>query len=121
MPLSESVYYVAIAFKITERVKQRICIKFCIKLERSSEETTGMIQKATALGNVSGSFITTMWLLMHHSSSRVLGETSNYPGDSVSLQPRLSVLQLLVFPKTKITFEREESSDIHEIQKNMAG
>ena len=39
-------YYVAIAFKMTDGVKHRICIKFCIKLEYSSAETIQMIQKA---------------------------------------------------------------------------
>ena len=33
------------------------------------------------------------------------------PGDWVPLQPRSGTLQLLAFPKTKITFEREEISD----------
>ena len=37
---------VAVTFKMTERVEQRICIKFCIKLEYSSAETIQMIQKA---------------------------------------------------------------------------
>ena len=51
MPLSEHVYCVAVAFKMTEQVEQRICIKFCIKLEHSSAETIWMIQKAAAMGN----------------------------------------------------------------------
>ena len=37
------------------------------------------------------------------------GETSNHPGDSVPLQPRFGALQLLAFPKTKITFSIETS------------
>ena len=51
MLLSEHVYCVAIAFKMTEQVEQGISIKFCIKLEHSSVETIWMIQKAAALGN----------------------------------------------------------------------
>ena len=43
--MSEHVYCVAVAFKMTERVEQRICIKFCIKLEHSSAETILMTQK----------------------------------------------------------------------------
>ena len=39
------------------------------------------------------------------------GETSNHPGDSDPLQARFGALWLLAFPKTKITFEREEISD----------
>ena len=49
MPLTEHVYCVAVAFKISERVEQRICIKFCIKLEHSSVQTIQMIQKAAAM------------------------------------------------------------------------
>ena len=51
MPLSEHMYCVAVAFKMTEGVEQRICIKICIKLEHSSTETIPMIQKAAAMGN----------------------------------------------------------------------
>ena len=39
------------------------------------------------------------------------GETWNPPGDSAPVQPRFGDLWLLAFPKTKITFEREEISD----------
>ena len=73
-------------------------------------ETIQVIQKATGMGN--------WWLAASsqqctHSgitSRAVFGETSNHPGDSVSLQPRFGALQLLAFPKTKMTFEREEIS-----------
>ena len=51
MPLSEHAYWVAIAFKMTEQIEQRISIKFCVKLEHFSTKTIGMIQKATATGN----------------------------------------------------------------------
>ena len=46
MPLSEHVYCVAMAFEMTERVEQQICIKFFIKLEHFSVKTIWMIQKA---------------------------------------------------------------------------
>ena len=46
MLLSEQVYRVAVTFKMTEQVEQRICIKFCIELEHSSVDTICMIQKA---------------------------------------------------------------------------
>ena len=45
------------------------------------------------------------------SHAEVFGKTSNHPGDSAPLQPRFGALRLLAFPKTKITFEREEISD----------
>ena len=51
MPLSEHVYCVAVIVKGTEREEPQLCIRFCVKLENSSMETIGMIQKATAMGN----------------------------------------------------------------------
>ena len=45
MLLSEHMYCVPVAFKMTEQVEQRICIIFCIKLEQFSMETILMIQK----------------------------------------------------------------------------
>ena len=46
MPLSEDMHCVTVTFKMTERVEQQICIKFCVKLEHSSVETVQIIQKA---------------------------------------------------------------------------
>ena len=46
MSLSEHVYTVAIAFKMTEQVQQWICTKCCVKLEHSCTETIQIIQKA---------------------------------------------------------------------------
>ena len=74
--------------------------------------TIWMTQKAAAMGNW-------WWQLCHnnvpaHASclvQRSFGKTSNHPGDSVLLQPRFGELQLLAFPKMKITFERDEISD----------
>ena len=112
MPLSEHVYCVATAFKMTEKVEQWICIKFCIKLEHSSMETICMIQKATTMGK--------WWLAAspgQHASAcitshvEVFCKTSNHPGHTPSLQHRFGTLRLLAFSKTKITFEIEEISD----------
>ena len=97
---------------MTEQVEQRICIKFCIKLEHFSADTVRVIQKAAALGN---------WWLAASSQQRACscitsytefsGKTLNHPGDSASLQPGFGALWLLAFTKTKITLEREEISD----------
>ena len=95
-------------------VEQWICIKFFLKLEHSSRETIWMIQKTAAIGN--------WWLaassLQHAiscitSCAEFFGKISNHPGVSVPppQQPRFGALQLLAFPKTKNTFEREEISD----------
>ena len=48
--MSEHVSCVAVTFKMTEQVEQQIYIRFYIKLEHSSVETIGMIQKAAAMG-----------------------------------------------------------------------
>ena len=45
------------------------------------------------------------------SRAEFFGETSNHPGDSAPLQPIFGALWPLLFPKTKITFEKEEISD----------
>ena len=49
MLLSEHVYCVAVAFKMTKQVEQQLCITFFVKLEHSSVETIQMIQKAVAM------------------------------------------------------------------------
>ena len=112
MPLSDYVYRVAATFKMTEQVEQWMCIKFCVKLEHCSMETIWMIHTATAMGN--------WWLAASSrqhpsscitSSAEIFCKTSNHPGDSASLQTRFGAQGLLAFPKTKITFEREEISD----------
>ena len=45
------------------------------------------------------------------SHAEFFGKTSNHPGDSAPLQHRFGALWLLDFPKTKITFDKEEISD----------
>ena len=107
--MSEHVYCVAVAFKMTEQVEQQICIKFCIKLEHSSFETIWMIQKATGMGD---------WQLHHdnapaHASHllQFFGKILTHPWDSSHLQPRFGILPLLAFSKTKITLEWEEALD----------
>ena len=84
--------------------------KFCAKLGHSSIETIQMIQKATAMGNwwLAASSQQCLYIM---SRTEFFCETSNHPGDSAPLQPRFGALWLLAFPKTKITFEREEISD----------
>ena len=115
MPLSEHVYCVAVTLKMTERVEQRIHIKFCIKLEHSSTETIWMTQKAAAMGN---------WWLAASSwqcACSCITSLADHPGDSAPLHPRFGTLWLLAFPKTKITFEKEEIQTFNEIQENTTG
>ena len=84
------------------------------KLEHSSTETILMIQKAAAMGNwwraassrqCACSRITSQaseFLFVKHQITQL----TQHP-----LQPRFGALNLLAFPKTKISFEREEISD----------
>ena len=63
---------------------------------------------------VTGSFITTMCSLMHHGSCRLSWWNVKSPRSLSPLQPRFGALQLLEFPQTKISFEREETSDLQQ-------
>ena len=92
---------------MTEQVEQRICIKFCMKLEHYSTETIWMIQKATAMGN--------WWLAalsrQHAHSCRVFWWNIK---SSSWLSPLIAQIWhpvTSVFSKTKITFEKEEISE----------
>ena len=60
---------------------------------------------------VIGSFIRQRTCSCITNHAELFGETSNHPGDLALLQLRFGALLLLAFPKTKITFEREEISD----------
>ena len=118
--LNEHVYCVTITFKMTEQVKQWLCIKFCIKFEHSSMETIQMIQKARAMG--------TWWLAASpqqrtHSwiTSRVegFGKTSNHPGDLAHPQPRFGPCDFWLFPKLKSLLKGKRFQIVDEIQENM--
>ena len=118
-PLSQHVYCVAVTFKRTEQVEQWICIQFCIKLEHPSTETTGMIQKAAAMGN---------WRSADSSQQHTYAcircrdfWPSNHPSDSGSLQPIFGALWLLAFPKLKSPLKGKGFQIIYEIQENMTG
>ena len=120
MPLSEHVDCVTIASKMTEWATN--LDQICVELEHSSAETLWVIQKAAAMDN--WWLVASAWQL---SCSRITShaefssKTSNHPGDSDPIQPRFDTLWLLVFPKSKMTFKREEISDCWWDQKNMMG
>ena len=120
-PLSEHVYCVAIAFKMTEWVERWIFIKFCIKLEHSSIDCMDDSEGHRNGQLVIGSFITTMRPLMYHVLCRVFGETSYHPGDSAPLQPRLAPCDFWLFPKLKSPLKGKGFQTIDEIQENMTG
>ena len=110
MLMSEHVYCVAMALKMTQQVEQHICINFCIKLEHFLVESIWMIQKATAMGNwwLAASLGKCTW---HSKSSRWLSP----------LQPRFGTLQLPAFPKTKLPLKGKWFQTVDEIQENMTG
>ena len=60
---------------------------------------------------VIGSFIMTIWPLMHHVSCRIFWWNIKLLRLLNPLQPRFDTLLLLALSKTKITFERKEISD----------
>ena len=80
------------------------------------------VHKAAAMGN---------WWLAASSQECILvcitshteffRETSNHLGDLAPLQPRFGALWLMAFPKTKITFKREDTSDVQKTQENVLG
>ena len=88
---------------MTEQVEQRICIKFCMKLEHSSVEAIWMIQKATAMGKLRiGSFITTTCLLMYYISVKsFLVKQQITKVTQPSNSPDLASCDLWLFPKLK--------------------
>ena len=69
--LSELVYCVAVTFKMTERVEQRVCIKFGVKIEQSSTETIWMIEKAAAMA-------TGDWQLHHNTPAHASRLMQNF-------------------------------------------
>ena len=92
---------------MTVEVQKRMCTKFCVKLECSSTETIGMIQKAPAMGN----FIMTTHLLMHQILCRVFWQTIKSPRWLSPLTPHIWGPAASTFSLTKTTFEREKISD----------
>ena len=122
MPLSEHMYCVTNAFKVTEWAEQQICIQFCIKLEHSSKEIIQMTQKAAAMGN--------WWLAassQQHTHSSItshedfFGETSNHPGDSALYISDLVPRDFWLFPKLTSPLKGKRFQTVDEIQENMTG
>ena len=111
MPSTEHVHCVAVTFKITEWSKKS-APNFALSLNIPPWKLFRWFRRLQL-------WATGDWQLHHnnvptHTSCLVqsfFDETSNQPGDSAHLQPTFGALWLLAFPKTKITFEREEISD----------
>ena len=121
-PLNERVCCVAITFKITEQVEQRICIKFCVKLEHFSTETIQMIQEAVALGD---SWLAALsWqhicsCIMTH--AEFFGQTSNHPGDLAPYSPDLVPCDFCLFLKLKSPLKGKRFQNFNDSQENTVG
>ena len=113
MPLSEHVYCVAITFKMTEWVDQQICIKFCVKFEHSSTETTRVIQKSTANGN--WWLAASSWQCAH--SCITPCATSNHPVTQSPYSPDLATCDFWLFPKLKspLKGKRFQTVDVRKV------
>ena len=102
-----------------EQVEQRICTKFCVKLEHSSTETIWMIQKAAAMGNwwlaASSQQCTCLYIMS------CVGETSNHPGDSAPYHLDLVPCDFWLLPKLKLPLKGKKFQTIDEIQENTMG
>ena len=112
-----SLYYVA--FKMTKWVEQKICIKFCVKLEHSSMETIWMIQKAAAMA-------TDDWQLHHNKASAhalclmqsFLAKLQISQVTQPPYSPGLAPCNFWLFLKLK---SPSKEKTIDEIQENMMG
>ena len=122
MPLSDRVYCVAVAFKMTEQVEQWICITFCVKLEHSSAETIWMIQKATAMATddwqphqdntpSDASCLMQFFWKTHHITQLI----------QLPYSPHLVSCNFWLFPKIKSPWRWKRFQTIDEIQENILG
>ena len=118
MPLSNHVYCVAITFKMTELVGLQICIQFCINLEHSSVETIQMIQRSQL---VTGSFIMTMYPLIHHILCSFFMKHQITQVTQPSCSPDLTPCDIWLFPKLKSPLKGKRIQTVDEIQENMLG
>ena len=122
MRLSEHVYCVAITFKMTERVEQDICIRFCINIEHSSAKTIWMIKKGHGYGQlVIGNFMTTICPLVHHVLCRVFWWNITSPRWLSPYSPDFVPCNFWLFPKLKLPSKGQRFQTIDEIQENVMG
>ena len=113
---------VAIAFKMTERVEQRICIGFCIELEHSCAEPIWMVQRPQlwAAGD---------WQLHHgnmpaHASRIVQSILAKHEITQVTqppCSPDVAPCNFWLFPKLKSPLKEKRFQTINEIQENRTG
>ena len=110
MLLTEHVYCVAIVFKMTEQVGQWICVRFCIKLAHSSMDDSEVFRgrRNECSTNERVAQILQRRLRICCKWSTFCNKQNTRECSTWPLQPRSGALQLLAFPQTKITIDRQE-------------
>ena len=119
--LSEHVYCVAVTFKVTQRVGQWICIKFCVNVEHSPVETIQKIQKAIAMDNwwlAASSQQCAHSCIMSHAE---MLPNINSAGNSAPYIPDLTPCNFWLFLKLKSPLKSKRFQNINRIQENMMG
>ena len=121
MPLNEHVHCVAIAFKTTEQVEQRISIKFCVKLEHPPWKVFGWFRRPQL-------WATGDWQLHHNNMP---AQASRLPQRFLVKQntqvtqppysPGLVPCDFWLFPKPNSPLKRKRFQTISEIQENTMG
>ena len=120
-PLSGHVYCAAIAFKMTQWAEQRICIKFCVRLEHSSTEDWGD-SEGCSYGQLGiGSFSTTTHLLVHHVLCSFLVKHQITQVTKPPYSPDLAPWDSWLFPKLKSPLKGKRLQNFSEIQENTTG
>ena len=117
----EHVYYVAVTFKMTEWIEQQFCIKFCIKLEHSSEKLLRWCRRLQlwAAGD---------WQLHHntpdHASHLVQGFLVKHQITQMTqplYSPDLVPCDFWLFPKLKSPLKGKRFQTVNDNQENMTG
>ena len=120
--LSEHVYCVAIAFKMTERVEQWICNDFCINLEHCLQKLLRWFRRpqlwATGDGQRHHDNVLT------HASCLMQSFFANHQITQVTqphYSPNLMTCDFWLFPKLKSPLKGKRFQTIDEIQENTMG
>ena len=118
-PLSEHVYLVAMAFKMTEQVEQWICSRFCVKLEHSSTKLCGWFRGPQ--------LCTTGDLHLHHDNTAtnasrlmqsILAKHQITQVTQHPYSPDLAPCGFWLFPKLKSPLKGKRFQTGDEIQEN---
>ena len=117
--MSEPVSWVAITFKMSERVERWICIKFCIKLEHSPRKLFGWFRRLQL-------WATGDWQLHHdnvpaHASHLLQSFLAKHQITQVTQPPQLLACNFWLFPKLKSPLKGKRFQTVDEIQKNTMG